>query len=183
MRDSQRSKFWRAVREDVPQLREKLPEVKDIEKFVKRVCTYASLQRRYPALKVGPAFTIGDGRGMSYPRRNGTMLCYPTGSRHKYYVLWLIALYLDSRRSSAHRPYSGASHGWSMCAVYMDLVRYGMGKEAADELKAAFKKHKVRWKKPVERKAEPTEAQLRARRIFSVKRRLYAKPNAKALSQ
>lgn len=39
-------------------------------------------------------------------------------------------------------------HGWKFCAVYLDLVRHFMGKEAHDKLKASFKAHRVRFTAP-----------------------------------
>jgi hypothetical protein len=41
-----------------------------------------------------------------------------------------------------------AAHGWQYAATYLDLVMWFMGSEAHDKLKAAFKKHKVKFSKP-----------------------------------
>lgn len=178
-KDMQRAKYWKAVRAFIADGHgEQLPEVKDIQKWMDRVTTYVALTKRYPVL-TRRAITVGDGRGMRYPQRPSPyMLCYPKAWRHQAEILWLVARMIDGNNPRRE----GTSHGWSMCAVYLDLIRYGMSKKEADAMKAKFVEFKVRWKKPVKRTAEPTEAQLQARRIFSVKRKLYAKPNAGLLS-
>lgn len=62
-----------------------------------------------------------------------------------------------------------ASHGWRFCAIYIDVVRWVMGAEAAEALKASFKRHKVRFTAPPKKRAkkDPTPAQLAARAKFA----------------
>lgn len=40
----------------------------------------------------------------------------------------------------------GASHGWQFAAIFLDLVHFIIGKEAADQLKAAYKAARVRFR-------------------------------------
>lgn len=66
--------------------------------------------------------------------------------------------------------YKHASHGWRFCAIYLDVVRWVIGVEAHDALKASFKRNKVRFTPPVKRvKKPPTPAQLAAREIFAAR--------------
>lgn len=51
----------------------------------------------------------------------------------------------------------GAAHGWQYAAIYLDLVHFCMGKEAADALKAAFKDHKVRFRPKRQRTVTPQQ--------------------------
>lgn len=70
----------------------------------------------------------------------------------------------------------GASHGWQFCAIYIDIVRWVIGKEAAEALKASFKRNKVRFTKPRPKRAPklPTEKQLAARAVFAARRKQQA---------
>jgi hypothetical protein len=178
-KDMQFSKFWRAVWE-LPCHGEKLEIIaargaRPADKFIKRVTRLKALTTRYPLLTT-KKWEAACGDFYAVPVvGNIVELRLPKRQRNKAAILLLIARYLDSR-INANLP-GRTRHGWSMCAIYMDLVRYGIGKDEADRLKQAFVKHHVRWKKPVKRTAEPTEAQLQARRIFAIKRKLYAKPN------
>lgn len=64
--------------------------------------------------------------------------------------------------------YNHASHGWRFCAIYLDIVRWVIGVEAAEALKASFKRNKVRFTPPIKRaKKDPTLAQLAARTAFA----------------
>ena len=44
-----------------------------------------------------------------------------------------------------------ADHGWEFCDAYLKLVLYIMGRDSHDALKASFKQHKVKFRKPVKR--------------------------------
>jgi hypothetical protein len=182
-KDMQKAKFWRSIREVNPTFGG-FEKTKHIERWVERVRTYKSLQARYPCL-TRLDFKVSDDYTEWYPKLHlGTAivrLAFPKSKNQRWRtdVLWLMARAI--KRKSPEFT-TGTCHDWQMCSVYMDLVRYSLGKEAADKLKEAFKKNKVRWKKPLVRNSEPSEAQLRARRMFSVKRKLYAKPNSAALA-
>jgi hypothetical protein len=51
-----------------------------------------------------------------------------------------------------------ALHSWQVAYVYLDLVRFILGKEAGDDLKRLFKEHKVRFRP--KKKVTPSAKQL-----------------------
>jgi len=61
----------------------------------------------------------------------------------------------------------GAAHGWQFCQVYLDLVWFGMGRDAYEALKASFKRDKVKWHKPKE--LTPEQRQQLAARLRSIR--------------
>lgn len=94
---------------------------------------------------------------------------------------------LNDRTFGIHgdSEYGHASHGWRFCAIYIDVVRWVIGAEAAEALKASFKRNKVRFTPPVKRTASkkpPTPAQMEARAAF-VRRRADALAEKKWKSQ
>ncbi|AXQ69237.1 hypothetical protein HOU02_gp488 [Caulobacter phage CcrBL9] len=75
----------------------------------------------------------------------------PRWARCEHIVLHEVAHSLTIRRHGYHV----ASHGWQYAAIYLDLVRFGMGVEAHRMLKESFKAHKVRWTPKKTRTASP----------------------------
>lgn len=59
------------------------------------------------------------------------------------------------------RWYEG--HGYQFCKIYLDLVLLYMGRTKRDGLRAAFRKHRVRYKVP--RKLSPEQRQAAAERL------------------
>lgn len=68
----------------------------------------------------------------------------PVWSRSDLVILHEIAHVVTSRYTTNNRKLP-AHHGRDFCANYLALVRRFLGKEAGDELKACFKKHKVKY--------------------------------------
>ena len=84
--------------------------------------------------------------------------------------------------STNENPYERASHGWRFAAIYLDVVKFIMGKEAHDQLKASFKAHGVKFTKPVKRAVKAaTPAQIAARAAFAEKAR--ARAEAKRIAK
>lgn len=75
----------------------------------------------------------------------------PKWSRTAYIVLHEAAHSVTDRK---YGPESSA-HGREYAAVYLDLIRFGLGKEAHAALLASFKQHKVKYRGPA-RRAKPT---------------------------
>lgn len=156
LRDTQRSRVYKSERK-VLHFAKPLREVKDIERFIKKQLKRKAITRRYP--DATREVLVHDGGG----KRNasaygGWKISIPLWARSDLIVIHELAHIV------AHRHYRGssiASHGWQFCAIYLDLVRFIMGREAHDALKASFKAHKVRFTQPrtrapmsPERKAE-----------------------------
>jgi putative metallohydrolase (TIGR04338 family) len=58
---------------------------------------------------------------------------------------------------------TGQSHGWQWAGIFVDLTRHFIGKEAAEALKAEFRKNHVRFTEPRTRK--PLSPEQRAANI------------------
>jgi len=46
-------------------------------------------------------------------------------------------------------------HGWQFCAIYLTLIRYGMCKEARNELRQQFKNYNVKYLRPTGKNVIP----------------------------
>lgn len=151
-RDSQRSKLYRAEERAFPKMKTGphagLESVADVERFLARMVKKAWFVRRFGAYGRGfKSFRlprIGDGRGRRAACGSANVLKLPPWSRTRVVVLHEFAHCLNQRINGGRV----AGHGWQFAAIYVELVRFEMGKEAADKLKAEFKAGRVRWKRP-----------------------------------
>lgn len=158
VRDSQRSRVYKAERR-VHHLGKPLREVEDIQRFIKKQLARKAITSRYPDATRPIAVHHGGGRRNACAY-GGWKISIPLWARNELIVIHEIAHIVTNRHYGDKR--SGvAGHGWQFCAVFLDLVRFIMGREAHDALKASFKAHKVRFTKPrtraplsTERKAE-----------------------------
>ena len=157
-RDNQRKKVYRAedaAFESHEEANERVETVEDIEAYVRYVFGLKRVQNAFPKAmpKGASSFSgwqvprVGDGR---HRRRAGATpyaIFMPRRARHKWVVLHelahTISLRIDSRI---------AGHGWEYCETYLLLVRYALGVEAHDLLKASFKKHRVKFRAPRKRR-------------------------------
>lgn len=156
-RDTQRGKLYAAenrARNRHPG--KPLPTTKDIERYLKHQAKRATLVARYGEavdLKLWPMKVL-DGRGR---RRAGGWsggITMPIWSREEWVVLHEFAhtIHARLRRNRGHNGSrgeeldGGAPHGWQFAAIFLDLVRFIMGAEAAAVLKAEFKAGKVRYR-------------------------------------
>ncbi len=135
MRDSQRSKVYRAERAaflGTPY--SKSMELNDIEKWVQRIVDSPWTQKH---LGKRNQIKVKDGRGTTWARgsRSG-WINLPRWAR----VNWIVLHELSHVYSS-----KGPVHGWNFCRIFLMLVRHWMGQEAHDALKKSFKKHRVRF--------------------------------------
>ncbi|MFP1646285.1 hypothetical protein [Pontitalea aquivivens] len=177
-RDSQRSKLYKAEREAWQVFSSPLATVADIRQYLERQSTRKPLQHRYgDAINVTEwELEIADGRGTLHAAAYGShRISIPLWARNNGVVLheWAHIIHnrleIDGRISSTtfdlwrhgsrrQELRGGASHGWQFAAIYLDLVHFCIGKEAAAALKEAFKKHKVRYRP--KRTRVPTQEQL-----------------------
>lgn len=150
MRDTQKSRLYAA--DDVLRKYAKpMPEIRDMEAFVKRVMTSKRVQASYPT-----AFAmfrhmpvVKDGRGRTSAGGWSGGITMPLWSRKTDVVIHELAHCIAARNWGSGRI---AGHGWQFCSVYLRLVLLFIGREAHDELKASFKQHRVRYTAPRKRK-------------------------------
>lgn len=81
-------------------------------------------------------------------------------TRNKRAVAYVLAWYCREQydgRSNASRwaVQTGAAHGREFCHVFLRFVEHIEGKGAADIVRAAFKRHKVKYTKPRARRVLP----------------------------
>ena len=165
VRDNQRSKLYTA--DDVlNRFAEPVPEVKDIERYVKKVWASKRVQQAFPKA-TGPTWTgppkVKDGRR----NRNASACAYwikmPRWSRRTNIVLHELAHTITDREN----PYVKlAGHGPEYCAVFLQLVLYMMGREAHDVFKQSLRKHRVRFRPKRQRK--PMSPERRAQLVATL---------------
>lgn len=158
MRDTQRARLYAA--DDVLAKHAKpMPQISDMEDFVKRVMSSKRVQASYPI-----AFSmyrnmpvVKDGRGRSAAGGWSGGITMPLWSRKTDVVIHELAHCIAARQWCRERI---AGHGWQFCSVYLRLVLLFMGREAHDELKASFRQHRVRFTAP--RKRRPMDPARKA---------------------
>jgi putative metallohydrolase (TIGR04338 family) len=140
-RDNQRSKLYKAERAtSMWKNPKRLDTVKDIEKFVERVQARKSLRKRF-GYCLGRHVEVLDGRGRRSACGGSWGIKMPIWSRNELIVCHELAHTINIRMCGSRV----AGHGWQFANIYLQLVQSMMGKDAADELKASFKKHRVRF--------------------------------------
>lgn len=148
-RDSQRLRVYKAERR-VHHLGKPLREVEDIQRFIQKQLKRKAITSRYPDATRPIAIHHGGGRRNACAY-GGWKISIPLWARNELIVIHEVAHIVTNRHYGDKR--SGvAGHGWQFCAVFLDLVRFIMGKEAHDALKASFKEHKVRFTAPRKKK-------------------------------
>lgn len=177
VRDTQRSKLYKSERAALQSFSLPLPAVADVAQYLEKQSKRQPLQNRYGAAVdvTNWKLRVADGRGCRRALAYGTyQIAIPLWARQDWVVLheWAHIIHnrlsargtLNGSRTSELR--GGAAHGWQYAAIYLDLVHFCMGKEAADALKAAFKDHKVRFRPKRTRTVTPEQiARLAAMRV------------------
>ena len=141
VRDNQRSKVYKA--EDVLlDFAKPLPKIEDVVAFCQKTQKRKTIVKRYP--RAERPIAVKDGRGtrraLAY---GGYAISIPQWARNEAIVVHEIAHIMTNRHFG-----DVAGHGWEYCSVFLDLVRYTMGKEAYMALKQSFKEHKVKFRAP-----------------------------------
>ena len=149
-KDSEMGKVYKAEW-SVKGLREnKLKDIHEVEKFVQRVCkskTWAQLSKRKHVL-VTEMKDVGG--GIAACAEYGGLIKIKKSHMNKYVVLHELA------HCAGHYH-----HGRSFRQVLVKLTSRFLGRELANELKAAFKKQKLSYGEP---RKPLTEAQWNQRR-------------------
>jgi putative metallohydrolase (TIGR04338 family) len=134
----------------------------EIRAWLTKIFASAWFKKHYPKAKV---WELKDGRGRRMAGGHGTRihnecsLTLPRWARSRAVVLHELAHGLVD----LHAPVDHAAHGWEFCEIFLDLVRHFLGRQAYEDLRSAFKEHRVRYTAP--RKRRPlTEAQKAALR-------------------
>lgn len=153
-RDTQRSRVYKCDR-DLMAVAGKLPDIRDVERFVRKVFASKRVQDAFPEAVRWSLPSVGDGRGRSRACGGATKIKIPRWARDEAVVLHELAHTVCLRQTR-----NEAYHGWRFCATYLKLVLYLMGREAHDTLKASFKKNRVRFTEP--RKRKPLDPERRA---------------------
>lgn len=180
-RDNQREKCYRAEREALWPITTALPTVKDVERYLKRQSKRATLVSRYGRAVNLTEHTmeIKDGRG----RRNACAfesyaIALPLWARSDVVALheWAHVIHKRLNWSGAMLPENkgtrtaelsdqyAAAHGWQWAAIFLDLVTFCIGREAAAAFKTALRKHHVRFK-PKRQRSAPVDREAMIARM------------------
>lgn len=141
VRDSRRQKLYNAERaakwpDTMKQWgRGSVPEMRA---YVDKLCRSAWFVRRWPQFRVY-SIQVRDGRGHRNATGGGGVVQMPLWARKEWVLLHEVAHCVTG---------TGHKHDWMFCANYLALVHHQMGKDAADELRAQFKFHRVKYTKP-----------------------------------
>ena len=176
MRDSQKGRLYRAENEVRRLVGDKVfPNKIGFYAFIEKIERDRWFRRTYGIRK----FTLHDGRGRKSAAAWGFRdMTFPRWSRTPMIVLHEVAHccthWLAHRSNEKH-----AGHGWLYAQTYLRLVRHFMGEEVHHKLRASYRAHRVKYKRP--RKGRPiSEAQraaFEAMRAALAARRLAAKTN------
>lgn len=154
-RDSQRSKVYAAERRI--QTGRTYGSVADMQARVDRLTDSAWFARRWPRLH-RTGILVLDGRGRRracateayHPSRGDYVpaIKMPLWSRQPAVLMHEIAHHCADETYGIRDV---AAHGWQFAETMLVLTRHVMGDEVHATLKASYKEHKVRFKKPRKR--------------------------------
>lgn len=143
-RDSKRSAVyaseWNALEQHLSNRR--IREIADVVAFVNEI-TQSKWYKNYKIMgkehssfcrRTKPHIDVGDGRGRRRACGGGTTIKLPKWCRKTYVILHELA-----HTMQFEQPW----HGRQFAAIYLDLVRRWMGRNAWEKLRDEFRKHKV----------------------------------------
>lgn len=153
IRDPQRGRFYKAENHAFPESRDGGMSYEETVGYVTKVWRSAWTQKRFKRARTFKPPEVADGRGTRWARGSLTRLNLPKWARTTPVILHEVchALHHDE-----------AAHGWAFAQRYLALVQHFLGRQDAQRLKASYRQHKVRYKKPRTMSPE-TLAKLRAR--------------------
>lgn len=159
-RDSQRRKLYKAeeVMKEHAAAYQRLETVEEIYRYIANVVLRSSALRNRYERELRREIKVGDGRRRRRAGGDVQGIYMPKWSRHVIWVLHEIAHTIQMRRHG----YCVSSHGREFCAIYLDLVRFCVGGDAYDKLKASFIEHRVKFK--AKRRVTMSEEQKEAMR-------------------
>lgn len=151
----QRQKVYNAEVAAFGQAEDQGYSVADMQAMVNKWCASAVVRRRYPRAITPPTVTDGRSRRRGAYKAGWHEIAMPRHARTKWYLLHELAHALTYSRLEA-------GHGWRFAECYLYLVRVYLGKGAEEKLRAQFKAHRVKHRRP--RKRVMTTAQREAAR-------------------
>ena len=122
--------------------------VAEAQEIIRGLATRKRLLARYPLAKHLARTKVTVGRNGGYASYLGS-ISLGVWARRTHYVILHEAVHV----------YVGANvwHGWEFCAAELWLWRQVYGAEAAEILEASFREHRVRYRKPRDRKSLTAE--------------------------
>jgi len=120
--------------------------VGEVENLVAKIWSIKRLQELYPrAFRSGPP-RVKDGRGTRIARGGESYINIPLWARKTDIIIH------EACHTISMREYDRiAYHGWEFCAVYLEVTLSILGEDAYSALLKSFRKHGVKFKKPVKR--------------------------------
>lgn len=172
-RDSQRSKVYRAESKHSGRRDIRFAGLRDVHEWLNRITNERWFRNRWPGSaarilasgKPMHRWQIKDGRGTRHARGGYHYMNLPQWARCKLVILHEMAHGLCNTYVAAH--------GRLFCRTLLELVRYAMGRPAADELKRLFREHGVKWHKRQPGR-KPSPAALAALRRYREAKKLAA---------
>lgn len=147
IRDSQKKRVYKAERAVfLANPTRRFNTLEQCVDFAVKVLKKRAIRNRYDDVIGDKTVTVAFRRGrFSYGWYSGIELS--KYGRCEWIILHELAHVIQQRWERKNREHT-AHHCWLFCKIYLDLVRYVLGKEAADALKASFRKNKVKYKTP-----------------------------------
>ena len=146
-RDSQRGKVYDAeTATEIYTANGDMP-LEEIKAWVEKIVESRWMRGRYNFAHCAGMPKVKDGRGTRWARGGASFMTLPCWSRSRLVVLHELAHVIQ------HREYiwTVAGHGREFCSIFLALVYRWIGKDAGDELRAAFKAKKVKFIKSKKR--------------------------------
>lgn len=181
-RDSQRSRVYEAERASgihLPRHAERM-SWDEVLAYVKKVESSAFVKRKYRNARWPIQVFMGRSGGKATDYlvvhdpdgyrigRSGQIITLGVWARQPAVILHEIA---------HHYAGLGYAHNWRFCAVYLELVKHFMGKDAHDALRAQYKAHRVKFTAPrAKREISPEQREALVARLAAAR-------EAKALKQ
>lgn len=153
-RDTQRARVYKADADLLPFSRADVSTVPLMEAYVRKVWTSKRVREAFPLADNQPR--VRDGRARRHAGATDRWVAVPKWARRESIVVHELAHTITQRVYG----YEVAGHGWQYCSVFLKLTLYMMGRPAFEALKAAFKRHRVRFTEP--RKRKPLTPEQRA---------------------
>lgn len=164
-RDTQRQKVYNAEGAAGAFSSPALPEMTDLARYMMRVINSRRLWKAFPFM--GPKtearrdpITTSDGRGRKSACGGYSQMKFPRGMRTEMIFLHEMAHVLHIREKVVAPRHAAtdptwlqrkgyfAAHGWRFCMIYLQLVRWFLGRAQHDALKREFKARRVRHRPP-----------------------------------
>lgn len=163
-RDSQRSKVYAAERASIQGMGRRGMTIEECQEYVNRVTHTKWFVGRWGT---GWRVKVKHGRngGTAYGGSWGYMTL-GVWARCEPVILHELAHHIVTDTYGEYVAW----HGWQFAETFLALVKHHMGAEAADALKAAYKEHNVKFRKPRKRKPLTEEQKEVLRKRLAVAR-------------